>query len=412
MASIFEKIVSNIPDRLLRYLREIGSLADKKSVVAYIVGGFVRDLLLSHEDQLKINELDLDIVIENHAIDIAQKVAGDFKASIDVHKQFGTAKVITKENFRIDFVTARRETYRTSGALPSVVFSSIKEDLYRRDFSINAMAMSILPTDFGNFLDYTEGLRDLENASIRVLHDQSYHDDPTRIFRAIRYEQRYNFQICQTDQSLIQDVIKQGCLNDISGQRIRKEFNRIFSETLAHKSLQRMKDFALFPSIVPCWELPQDFSQIWENSIQAINWSRTHLPNDCIDQNIVFWMALLSQKSTKAVSQRLAFEKRLQEKLNAKNQLMINQEQLSNSSKPSQVYHLLNSYPLETLIFGLWNHKHSWQKEQIKAYLLRLRYVQPKVTGTDLIQSGHKPNPEMATTLWNSFARQLDELKD
>ncbi|MEC7869300.1 MAG: hypothetical protein VYE00_16780, partial [Candidatus Poribacteria bacterium] len=107
-------------------MRKIGSVADQSSVTAYTVGGFVRDLILSDGDQLKSKALDLDIVIENHAIDIAQKVADDFTASIDVHKQFGTAKIITTENFRIDFVTARRETYQTSGALPSVVFSSIK----------------------------------------------------------------------------------------------------------------------------------------------------------------------------------------------------------------------------------------------------------------------------------------------
>ena len=125
----------------------------------------------------------------------------------------------------------------------------------------------------------------------------------------------------------------------------------------------------------------------------------------------MLWMALLNQKTTETVSRRLAFEKRLQEKLNAKNRLIIDQEKLSYSSKPSQIYHLLNSYPLETLIFSLWNHKHSWQKEQIKDYLLRLRHVQPKVAGNDLIQQGHTPGPEMSETLWNSFARQLDELK-
>ena len=411
MVSIVENIVLNIPDRLLRYLRKIGSVADQRSVTAYTVGGFVRDLILSDGDQLKSKALDLDIVIENHAIDIAQKVADDFTASIDVHKKFGTAKIITTENFRVDFATARRETYQTSGALPSVVFSSIKEDLHRRDFSINAVAMSILPTDFGNLLDYTGGLIDLKNASIRVLHNQSYRDDPTRIFRAIRYEQRYNFQICQTDQGLIQDAIDQNCLGNISGQRIRNEFNRIFSEEFAQKSFQRMEDFVLFSAIVPCWELPQDFNRIWKNTIQAVGWSKKHLPDDEIDQNAMLWMALLNQKTTETVNRRLAFEKRLQEKLNAKNRLIIDQEKLSYSSKPSQIYHLLNSYPLETLIFSLWNHKHSWQKEQIKDYLLRLRHVQPKVAGNDLIQQGHTPGPEMSETLWNSFARQLDELK-
>ena len=412
MASIVDKIVLNIPDRLLRYLRKIGSVADQKSVTAYTVGGFVRDLLLSNEDQLKSNELDLDIVIENHAIDVAKKVADDFKASINVHQQFGTAKVITKENFQIDFVTARRETYQTLGALPSVVFSSIREDLYRRDFSINAVAMSILPIDFGNLLDYTDGLRDLETALIRVLHDQSYRDDPTRIFRAIRYEKRYNFQLCQTDQGLIQDVIDHSYLDHISGQRIRNEFNRIFSEDLAWKTLQRMEDFVLFSAIVPCWELPQDFSRTWQDAIQAIDWSKKHLPDDHIDQDAVLWMALLNEETTDAVSHRLAFEKRLQEKLDSRNRLMIDQTKLSSSSKPSQVYHLLNSYPLEVLIFSLWHNKHSWQKEKIEDYLLRLRNVQPKVTGDDLIQRGHKPSPEMAKTLWNSFARQLDELRD
>lgn len=411
MVSIVKNIALNIPDRLLTYLRQIGSVSNQRSVKAYTVGGVVRDLILSNECQIKDGTLDLDIVIENNAIGVAQKIADDFTTSINIHKQFGTAKIITKEDFRIDFVTARSETYQTSGALPSVTFNSIKEDLYRRDFSINAIAMSILPTDFGNLLDYTGGLIDLKNASVRTLHNQSYRDDPTRIFRAIRYEQRYNFRISQTDQGLIQNSINQNHLDNISGQRIRKEFNRIFSEEFAQKSFHRMEDFVLFSAIVPCWNLPQDFSQIWKNTLQAIDWSKQYLPNEQIDQNTMLWMALLDKKTTKTVSHRLKFEKRLQEKLNAKNRLITDLKKLSYSAKPSHVYQLLNSYPLETLIFSFWNHEHHWQKEQIRNYLLKLRHVQPKITGKDLLKQGHIPGPEMADTLWNSLARQLDELK-
>ena len=178
-----------LPKRVFSKLEQAGELADHMGVSAFVVGGFVRDLLLG------IENLDLDLVIEGDGIAFARALGRREKARVKVHERFGTAVVMFPEGFKLDVATARTEYYEYPAALPTVEPSSIKKDLYRRDFTINTMAVRLNKGEFGALIDFYGGRRDLKEKTIRVLHSLSFIEDPTRVFRAIRFEQRFGFHL-------------------------------------------------------------------------------------------------------------------------------------------------------------------------------------------------------------------------
>ena len=395
---------SNVSPHIRRLLQEIGRFGEEKSQPVYVVGGFVRDLLIGREN------LDIDIVVEGDAVDFACQLAEVWESNAQAHHQFKTATITRLDGLKLDFVSARSETYLSPGALPSIEYGTITEDIRRRDFSINALAMRLHPDTFGELVDCTEGLQDLRAGRIRALHAQSFIEDPTRIFRAIRYEGRYNFQIAESDQQRMRHAINQGVLNFISGQRIRNEIDHILSEEAAPQMINRMDEFDLFGTIHPTWKISPNFDVLWTTAGQAIKWASTSLPNDPINARAIFWMTLLTTvDSIEVISSRLGLENVLRTKLSTQVQLERDLDTLSVAFKPSEVYQLLNSYPLESIIFALMQpNQPDWRVEKMSNYLTRLRSVQPLVTGDDLIQQGLKPSRTFSDLLWKAFAAQLD----
>jgi tRNA nucleotidyltransferase (CCA-adding enzyme) len=394
--------LSGIPTPIVKRLQEIGDAA-RQSV--YVVGGFVRDLLLQREN------LDLDIVVEGDALGLAHRLAEKWGGKLQSHHQFGTATVTRPDGVKIDFVTARSETYEQPGALPLVRQGTIVEDLQRRDFSINALAIYLNPDDFGRMVDCTGGLEDLHHGRVRVLHEQSFKDDPTRIFRAIRYEQRYGFRIVERDETLIREAIGRGVLGRVSGQRIRSEIDRILIEEASPRMVKRMLEFDLFRAIQPHWSVAPDFDPRWDITQQAIDWALEHLPADETDTEAVRWMPLLDTVDViEAVGDRLVLENQLRKKLIATVEVLKNLDALLSDALPSEIYRLLKPYPMEALVFALVQpHQPDWRGEQIDRYLINLRHVQPLINGDDLIQLGLKPSEAFVGLLWRAFSAQLDE---
>ena len=273
----------NIPEPILKLLQEIGEVGGKGT---YLVGGFVRDLLLKRQN------LDLDIVIEADAIRVAEAMRDRWNGTLHVHPQFGTATVTPADlNLpKIDFVTARRETYESSGALPIVARGTITDDLHRRDFSINALAMRLDTSAFGTIVDKTGGLEDLENGIIRVLHKQSFMDDPTRIFRACRYAGRYGFRIADADLALIREALP--VLAQLSGERIRNEIDRVFLEENAPRIVEQLAEFSVYDTISTGWKISPSFVSDFQTAQQAINWASEHLVDEEFQAELVRWMVL------------------------------------------------------------------------------------------------------------------------
>lgn len=275
---------SSIPREILDLLRRIGS-STRLSIC--IVGGFVRDLLLEREN------LDLDIVVEGDAISFARELGENWGWEVQTHQRFGTATLIQSAQARIDFASARSETYEHHGALPLVTYGTIEDDLRRRDFSINALAVRLNTDNFGVLLDYFDGVNDLRSGRVRALHSESFLDDPTRIFRAVRYEGRYDFRIDSRDQKRIHEALHQGVLDRISGERIRNEIDYILTEDAVPRMVQRLREFDVFPAIHPEWKVAQDFGVDWTAVQKAVDWALVNLADEEIDQNQIAWMALL-----------------------------------------------------------------------------------------------------------------------
>ena len=462
-------MIPNIPKPILNLLYDIGEIAGKN---AYLVGGFVRDLLL------KRPSLDIDIVVEGDAIRVAETMCDQWSGTLEAHSQFGTATV-THGNIdlpKVDFVTARRETYQDAGTLPIVQRGTITDDLHRRDFSINALAMRLDLKAFGTIVDKTGGLQDLEAGIIRVLHNRSFIDDPTRIFRAARYAGRYGFRIAETDDVLIREALP--ILAQLSGERIRNEIDSVLLEKDAAKIVQHLTQLGVWEIVATDWHISTMFADDFKKAELAITWASAHLTDEMFQPERVRWMTLFGADmpiyQIEAISFRLvlehqlqrlisrtqamkrgvsleevtvpAFEKlgfplsenisvehqngmwciidtdnmktyvcgdgtlyRVQTPLTAYRQLKQTLTALKAAVKPSEVYQLLKPYPIEALALGYADTVvPEWKRKKIRDYLLNLRKTQPFMTGDDLIALGEKPGKAFETVLSELFAAQLD----
>lgn len=252
-------------------LQLVGAEVDQMAYAVYVVGGFVRDLLLNGANQ-GATVVDMDIVIEGDAIAFAERMQAQYGGRIVPHKRFGTAKWLLHDKehpvqanrllahlhngftvfdlpANLDFVTARTEFYTAPTVLPTVERGSIKLDLHRRDFTINTLALCLNPDRWGELLDFYGGVNDLNEGVVRVLHSLSFVDDPTRILRAVRYEQRFDFTIAPRTLELLRDAVE--LVDRVTAARIRHELDRILQETLPEKTLYRLSTLGILQQIHP-----------------------------------------------------------------------------------------------------------------------------------------------------------------
>src|SRR5450756_606038 len=237
-----------LPPAMNELLLSARDAAQAEGASLYLVGGFVRDLLLGQPT------MDLDLVVEGNAIAVADRLAVLRGGRVRSHSRFGTAKVIFDDSppgtpVSLDLVTARTEFYERPTVLPQVEWSSIRQDLYRRDFTINTMAICLDRERYGELLDYYVGERDLQNGQVRVLHNLSFVEDPTRILRAVRFEQRLAFQIEERTAELIDDAVE--LLDHVTGERLRHELYLLLAEAQPEKGLERLEQFGALVHIHP-----------------------------------------------------------------------------------------------------------------------------------------------------------------
>ncbi|OEF97735.1 CBS domain-containing protein [Desulfuribacillus alkaliarsenatis] len=251
--NLMDAMNKNIDDIIYSLLRNIGEKADKLGFKAYIIGGVVRDLVIGFKNE------DIDIVVEGDGIQFAQMLAEEFGGSVRSHEKFGTAtwktdefcvanKSYCREGLKFDITTARREYYDYPAALPTVERSSLKEDLYRRDFTINAMAIQINDSEFGKLIDYFHGIKDINNKKIRVLYNLSFVEDPTRILRAVRFEQRFGFLMDGHTQELALNSLDK--IPAVSEVRIANELKNLFQEQHPVEAIERLAALGVWDYII------------------------------------------------------------------------------------------------------------------------------------------------------------------
>ncbi len=246
-AEVLELIQGSLPGEMQALLRAISRTAEAGGYGVFLVGGVVRDLLLG------VPNLDLDIVVEGAGIEFARRLSRALKGRMRSHRKFATAVVILPNGRRIDVATARTEFYEYPAALPTVEMSSVRQDLFRRDFTINAMAVALSGDRFGELLDFFGGLRDLQRRQIRILHNLSFVEDPTRIFRAVRFEQRYGFALESQTEVLARRAIEMEVVGKLTNARVRDELIDICSEPcpLPLRAVERLGDLGALRSLHP-----------------------------------------------------------------------------------------------------------------------------------------------------------------
>ena len=391
----------------LTALLQIGRMGDHLGYSVFMVGGIVRDLFLG------ITNLDLDIVIEEDAIRFARFFCKRVKGKIKIHQKFKTAVVILPNGIKIDFASARREFYEFPAAFPEVEFASIKKDLYRRDFTINAMAIQLNQDNFGKLLDFYGGLRDLELKKIRILYSLSFTEDPTRIIRAVRFEKRYNFTLESSTEKFLTKAVKEGLVSRIRKKRLSEELLIILKERDPVKIFKRMDELGILVGIIPNFSLSSDlinrFKQI-ESSFKC--WSN-RFPTERIDKSILYLYYLIqfSKSSIRSLSKKIELSKNTIDILNI---IIVNKDNSLEFLKqedlmPSNIYYCLHNKPNEFLMVLLLETRGSRLiEDRVTIFLEKYKKMIVYLSGRDLSNLGMKPGPIYAKILKLVFYLQIN----
>ncbi len=384
-----------LPSNKQTLLSSIADQAASMSMPCYLVGGFVRDLLLGQP----VN--DLDIIVEGDAIQLGHALVKKYGGKLTPHQKFHTAvwhvTPDTSTLDTIDLITARSEIYEHPGALPTIKPSAIDDDLRRRDFTINAMAVRLDGDHFGELLDPLGGQNDLEQKLIRVLHPRSFIDDPTRIFRAIRYEQRYAFNLEPETFSLINPE-SLAVITRLSGERIRHEFDLIFEEENSSKMILLAGSLGMFKRIHP--ELPL-FNPVYSDFLDME--PILDIPASRTTMGYMLWLMDLSEDVILSISNRLDFTSDLTHAVWGASQLKKSLPFLVNS-KPSVWTFALEKLPLLSIYVAyLVSHENA-----LLDYLSIWRHIKPRTTGDDLKVRGLPPSPRFGEILSQLRAAWLD----
>ncbi len=394
--SLVTRLERELPRETLELLRGIGTAAETIGVTAYAVGGFVRDLLLGRRSP------ELDIVVEGDGLALARRLASEWGAGLLVHRTFGTATLEGGVAARVDVATARRERYRAPGRLPDVTPASIGEDLARRDFSVNAMAVALAPGRFGELLDPLSGARDLARRRLRVLHPLSFVEDPTRIFRAVRYQCRLGLTLDPATLRALRLAIELAPYAALSGQRLTAEVELILGEPEAPQSLQTLGRLGAFKLIDPAYR----FSPLVARRIADLGWLLDSLRRHAIgvDALPLALLALLGASPSGLAQRclrRLALSGEPLSRLTAAlREGPALAETLSREREaPASVRaSLMRGRPLESLT-GAWLAGDTAARSPVEWFLREGRAVQPLLRGDELLALGATRGPRIQDLL-------------
>jgi tRNA nucleotidyltransferase (CCA-adding enzyme) len=376
----------------------------------YLVGGFVRDLLLEQPN------VDIDIAVEGNGLDFANRLAAQLGGRVRAHKEFKTAVVLlpaevlgqlpielrkASEPFHVDIATTRTEFYDRPAALPRVEHASIRQDLFRRDFTVNAMAISLGGRDFGTVVDFFGGYRDLQEGVIRVLHNLSFIEDPTRIFRAVRYENRYGFRMDEHTRSLAKSCVDMHLVGDLSSVRLRDELVALLGEDKVAWSLGRLCDLGVTQQVHQKLAADDDTVQLVERMDELVQ-------ELGLSAEVVTWRLRLAAMTRKMSHDELyVWLERL--KLKQADSAIIREGVVVGPHlAPSlardgmsdwDVYRALRNTPDEALVFALAGIAPGISEQRLRRYLSELRFRTLSVSGDDILALGSAKGPAVGDIL-------------
>jgi tRNA nucleotidyltransferase (CCA-adding enzyme) len=416
-----QRMSSGLPPRLLDWLRQAGASAEELGYRLYAVGGFVRDLILG------VPNFDIDLVVEGDAIQLAQRLAERLGGHVRSHRRFGTAKWIVPDELRargngplpasLDFVTARTEFYEHPTALPTIERSTIKQDLHRRDFTINTLAVRLDSQRWGELLDFYGGKKDLDEGIIRVLHSLSFVEDPTRILRAARFEQRFGFTIEPRTERLIADA--RDLLARVSGERVRHELLLAMDEAEPEKVICRLADLGVVEALQPelrCDTWLREKARDLRAQFALVREPGSHVPpymTIAPEALARLHLALVTFRLTTGALGEFVEHYRL---LKGDRDLMFEAARLrdrlprlaENNLQASSIVELLDESTEEARLL-LRVATDSWLvRQRLDQYQRRLRHVRSALQGDDLRRMGIQPGPIYGDILRRLRAGRLD----
>jgi tRNA nucleotidyltransferase (CCA-adding enzyme) len=386
----------DLPQRLEPVLEAIAAVSGPYEGV-YLVGGTVRDIILGEPN------FDVDIVVEGDAIALAGALAQELGGRVRAHDKFGTAVVLYGQDERVDVVTARSESYEAPAALPTVEPGSIDEDLHRRDFTINAMAVS-LKAEPGLLVDPFDGRGDLEAGRIRVLHDRSFVDDPTRILRAIRYEDRYGFRMDDETVALARECIATGHVGDLSGARLREELVALLEEGDVSHAIPRLAELEAEKEIHPHVVADAEAVQLFDRLRQL---------NDRYGLGVPAWRLGLSALARKLLADEIApwldglkVRRRDADLIAAAitEGPKIAKQLGSDSPAPAEIVAAAEPHAPDAPLFALALS----DLPQLHDYFERLSGIRLEITGADVAELGLAESPRVGEILDELRRRKLN----
>lgn len=421
-------MVENLSREIIILLRTIGEVAAKNGFSAYAVGGFVRDLLLHKQN------LDLDIVVEGNGIEFAAKLAKHLKGEIRTHEKFNTAVVILPNGLKLDIATARLEYYEYPAAMPTIELSSIKLDLYRRDFTINAMAIHLAPDTFGTLIDFFNCQNDIKDRRIRILHNLSFVEDPTRIFRAIRFEQRMGSRMAKHTERLIKSAVKMDLFASLSkpgrpkattprkrtrmGYRIFNEIKLLLSEEKPLAAIKRLGQFDLLKFLHPSLKFDPPLEKMLAGTQEAVDWYRLLYQKESFRLWVVFMLAIsyhLDGRQFGVLCRRLEIPDRYTSMLTKEKHQTGRLARVFKRHAPvkdSEAYKLLSKLRTEGLLFLMGVSRQEEAKKVVSNYITYTRHARTILKGADLKKLGYREGPIYRRILDRLLYARLDKEVD
>ena len=394
--SVRRVLEERVDQTVIQRLQFLGQRAREMGMEAYLVGGMVRDLFLRRDN------LDVDVVVEGEAIALAQAVATDLGASVRAHKAFGTATMILDDGFKVDMATARTEYYVQPASLPAVERSSLKLDLYRRDFTINTLALRLSAGRFGEVIDFFGGLRDIKDGVIRVLHNLSFVEDPTRILRALRFQVRFGFRLGRQALKLLRSAVRMGFLAQARGPRLFHEWAALLREGDPAQALEALDENGILPHLHPGLRLDAKVRELVERVGEVVTWFRLLYLDATLDDWMIYFMALFDPLDDREVSEwARSFgiadregRRILEARRHGYQALADLRAALETGAvRDSQVYQILRPLPAETLLFLMAKTRDHEKRRLISRYYTRLSQATTALRGKDLRVLGIPPGP-------------------
>ncbi len=381
--------LDQLPDEIRKLFKNIGKIAQDKDSRIFLVGGMVRDLLLDQENK------DFDFVVDGNIEGLIREIAVKYDVKYKYNENFQTGSMVIDNQYDLDFAVSRNELYTHPGALPKVQKADIFDDLFRRDFTINALAIALHPAEYGYLYDFFKAREDVENRILKVLHRFSFLDDPTRIIRGIRLVLQLDLDIEEETKALMQEAIRLSRFSDVTFPRIYKELRFLFAANPGLKFIELLREVPFLRLLYDDYKIPVKIEEKWQRADRYLAYFENN------NYNVKKWpvyFSLILKDIPRSIIERWSLN------LKAKNIILFKPEEyeidkITDSAGRVELYNNLKQFTNEELVLLLSEHDNEQLQEKIFYYLENISDINIAIDGNDLIELGYQEGPIISKAL-------------